>query len=366
MKASEIVSILNKLAPSYLIDTWDNSGLQVGSLKKDVKNILITLDLGEKALNKAIENKVDMIITHHPLFFGGIKHISLDNPNGDIISEIIKNDITVFSAHTNLDMCNGGVNDILADKLNLKDTRPMSKFRADKLYKICVFVPVSHTEIVRKALGDSGAGFIGNYSHCTFNTKGVGTFLPREGTNPYIGELGRIESVEEEKIETIVDEHILQKVISSMVKAHPYEEVAYDIYPLYNKGKSYGYGRVGKLDKNIALNDFGRIVKEKLDCETVRVYGDLNREIKKVALCGGSGGSFIKDAHRSNADVYITGDIKYHDAQLASELGISIIDAGHFETEKHSIDFLKEYIQENTNQVKIITYNESIAPFITI
>lgn len=366
MKAKRVINILNNLAPSYLIDSWDNSGLQIGSTDIEVDKVLISLDLTKDALKKAIENKVNMIITHHPFFFGNMKNISFDNPKGEMIRDIIKNDILVFSMHTNLDMCVGGINDIISEKLDLKNIKPLSKFYSDKLYKLSVFVPLTHTDKVREALGDSGAGYIGNYSHCTFNMKGIGTFLPREDTNPYIGETGKLEKVEEEKVETIIDEHKLQSTISAMIKAHPYEEVAYDIYPLKNTGKSYGYGRVGKLESEVNLKEFANQVKESLECDTIRVYGNLDRSIKKVAVCGGSGASFISSANKVGADVYITGDIKYHDAQLAQELGIAVIDAGHFNTEKHSIEFLKAHLKENTDEVEIITHIESIAPFVTI
>ncbi|KNF09329.1 putative GTP cyclohydrolase 1 type 2 [Gottschalkia purinilytica] len=367
MLVKDIISIMNRLAPNYLIDSWDNSGLQIGSMEKEVKKVLISLDLSIDTVKEAIKNNIDMIITHHPFFFSSIKTISLDDIKGKIISEIIKNDITVFSAHTNLDMCEGGINDILSDKLKLSNTKPLSRFHTDKLYKISVFVPLTHSDVVREALGDNGAGFIGNYSHCTFNTKGVGTFLPSSGTNPFIGKQGVLEKVEEEKIETIVDEHILSSVISAMIEAHPYEEVAYDVYPLNNEGESYGYGRIGELSEEVTLEQFSRTVKDTLECETIRVYGDMNNKIRKVALCGGSGSSFIKDCYRNKADVYITGDIKYHDAQLALELGLSVIDAGHYGTEKHVIDYLRKYIGDNiTDDIEILVHKNSVAPFKTI
>ena len=365
MKANKIISILNRLAPPFLIDSWDNSGLQIGSTEKQVEKILVSLDLSKNTLKKAIEEKVDMIVTHHPFLFTKLSHISLDDEKGQMIRDIIKNDITVFSIHTNLDMCEGGVNDVLCELLEISEAKPLSKFVTDRLYKIAVFVPRDYSEQVREALGASGAGFIGNYSHCTFSSNGTGRFLPREHTNPFIGTAGELEAVGEEKIETIVDEHKLQTVVSAMMKAHPYEEVAYDIYPLSNKGQLYGYGRVGNLDESITLKDFSKIVDDKLECNDLRIYGDLNKTIKKVAVCGGSGSSFIKDAYREGADVYITGDIKYHDAQLAQELGIILLDAGHFETEKPSIYSLQKYLNEHTD-LDISTYEESVGNFTTI
>lgn len=366
MKAKTIIKTLNKLAPPFLIDSWDNSGLQIGSVETEVEKLLITLDLSESALRKAIDKKVNMIVTHHPFLFSKLKSIALDDEKGKMIKDIIKNDITVFSLHTNLDMCEGGVNDVLCKILDIEREKPLSKFLTDRLYKIVVFTPKSHVNEVREALGESGAGHIGNYSHCSFSSTGMGRFLPLYESNPFIGELGVIEEVEEERIETIVDEHSLNKVIDKMIKAHPYEEVAYDIYPIKNHGKVYGYGRVGYLKEETTLNIFARLVNDRLKCNNLRVYGDIGRKVKKIAVCGGSGACFIKDAYREKVDVLVTGDIKYHDAQLAKELGISILDAGHFETELPVVDSLKEYINDSNKELEVITYKESLAKFTTI
>lgn len=366
MKVKNIIEILNRLAPEFLIDSWDNSGLQLGSTRGEVKRILISVDLSEDTLKKAIEEKVHMIVTHHPFIFGKFSNISLDGQRGKMIKDLIKNDMTVFSMHTNLDMCEGGVNDRLCELLGIKSEKPLSKFLTDKLYKISVFVPKSHSEKVREALGKSGAGFIGDYSNCSFSSEGIGRFLPRDSANPFIGTSGKMEEVEEEKIETIVDEHKLQRIIDDMIKAHPYEEVAYDIYPLENKGNVYGYGRVGDLDKETTLKDFAKLVNKELNCRDLRIYGDLDKKVKKIAVCGGSGSGFIKNASRENVDAYVTGDIRYHDAQLAKELGLTILDAGHYETEEASVDLLKNYLQEANEDLEIITYKESLAKFTTL
>ncbi len=366
MKAKKIISILDKLAPPFFIDSWDNSGLQIGSVNKDVEKILISLDVSENSLKKAIEENVDMIVTHHPFIFGKLSNISFDDKKGEMIRDIIKNDITVFSMHTNLDICEGGVNDILCDKLGIKNNKPLSKFLTDKLYKIAVFVPEDYSQDVRNALGESGAGFIGNYSHCSFSGEGTGRFLPTKDATPFIGEEGKLEEVREDKIETIVDEHKLQSTINAIIKAHPYEEVAYDIYPLMNKGTTYGYGRVGNIEREMTLEEFSNVVNDSLDCNDLRIYGDLDKKVKKIAVCGGSGAGFIKDAKQENVDAYVTGDIKYHDAQLALELGLTVLDAGHYETEKPCIDSLKKYISNNTKDLEIFTYKESLAKFTTL
>lgn len=365
MKASEIIHILNKLAPPSLIDSWDNSGLHIGSRETEVKKIVVALDLSEHSLDLALEKNADMILTHHPFLFGKLSNISLDDGQGKMIEKIIKNDLLVFSMHTNLDICEGGLNDVLSEILGIESVTPLSNLKKDKLYKLSVFVPLAQVDDVRDAIGRSGAGFIGNYSHCSFSTRGTGMFLPHENTNPFIGTSGLLESVEEEKIETIVDEHKLQDVITEMLRVHPYEEVAYDIYPLHNSGKSYGYGRVGDLKSETTLEDFAELVSQKLGCTSLRAYGDLDKIVRRVAVCGGSGARFIDDALRAKADVYVTGDIKYHDAQKALELGLPLLDAGHFETEKPSVDALRDYLIRKTDGIDIVTCRENVAKYKT-
>ncbi|WP_205617948.1 Nif3-like dinuclear metal center hexameric protein [Caldisalinibacter kiritimatiensis] len=353
-----------KLAPPYLIDSWDNSGLQIGRENKEVKTILLALDLTPNVIKQAVSNNVNMIITHHPMLFKKIGSITTNDVKGKMIYDIINNDMVVFSAHTNLDVCENGVNDVLAQKLGLLNTEVLRKSYEEKLYKLTVYVPKGHADKVRRAITEAGGGWIGNYSHCTYNLNGIGTFMARENTNPFIGEQNRIEEVEEIRIETIVKHSILDTVINAMIDAHPYEEVAYDVYPLINRGIEYGYGRVGNLEKETDLKTFVELVKTEFKCDSVRIYGDLNKKIKRVAVCGGSGGDFIADAKRKRADVYITADIKYHDAQLMQELDIALIDANHYDTEKVILPYLKEYLQNNLDsKVKILISDDNSAPF---
>ncbi len=368
MLVKDVIKLMNNIAPPELIEkSWDNSGLQIGSLNKEVKKILVALDVSPLTVKYALDNKIDMIISHHPFFFKSIKAISQDSIKGKMITDLIKNDIIVYSTHTNLDSAENGINEILAGKIDLMNINILSISYTEKLYKIVVYVPVSHSNIVRNAMTDSGAGFIGNYSHCTFSIKGTGTFMPREGTNPFIGESNKLEYVDEERIETIVREKDLRYVIESMVNNHPYEEVAYDVYKLHNKGKEYGYGRVGDLEKEKTLYDVAVLVKETLGCDSVKLYGNPSKMIKRIAICGGSGIDFLEDVYTSRADVYITGDVKYHDAQLALEKDISIIDAGHFNTEKIVLPYIKEFL-DNTlkDKVCIMSYSEKSIPFMTI
>lgn len=364
MIVRDILKIMDKIAPSKLIDKWDNCGFQIGDINKKVNSIMLVLDVTEEVVQEAINKNVDLIISHHPVLFNPISRITLNDTKGKMLYDIIKHDIAVYSAHTNLDACKGGINDVLADILQLRNTRILSKLYEEKLYKLVVFVPETHAEEVRNAISESGGGWIGNYSHCTFNINGFGTFMPREGTNPFIGTKGKVEFVKEIRIETIVPEGILDKVVEEMIRIHPYEEVAYDIYPLNNEGFSYGYGRIGDLQEAVTLKKFAKYVKEKLDCKFVKVIGDVDKEIRKVAVCGGSGAEFIKIASKKGADVLVTGDIKYHEAQLAISLGLALIDANHYDTEKIILPYLKEYLQKEIgNKIDIFIFNFNSVPY---
>ncbi|MFL6516522.1 MAG: Nif3-like dinuclear metal center hexameric protein, partial [Bacillus sp. (in: firmicutes)] len=256
------------------------------------------------------------------------KNLLTDTVQGKMIEKILKHDIAVYAAHTNLDVAKGGVNDLLATALELEDAEVLVPTFDTKLKKLVVFVPVSHAEVIRKVLGNAGAGFIGNFSHCSFSANGTGRFVSGENTNPFVGEAGRLEEVEEVRIETIVPEPLLKKTITAMIKAHPYEEVAYDVYPLENKGEVLGLGRIGKV-REMTLGEFAEKVKLALEVSTVRVVGDLSTKIKKAAVLGGDGNKYFMNAKFQGADVYVTGDIYYHTAHDAAMQGLNMIDPGH-------------------------------------
>ncbi|MBS4535293.1 Nif3-like dinuclear metal center hexameric protein [Clostridium sp. D2Q-14] len=343
--SKKVINKLEDIAPKKLAEEWDNVGLQIGSLNKKIKKVLLALDINIDVVEEAIENQVDMIISHHPMFFDPIKTIDLDTYKGQMIEKIIKNDIVVYSAHTNLDLSKDGVNDALAETLEIENSQILVTEYREAMYKLSVFVPVTHENKIRKVLGDAGAGGIGNYSYCTFTSKGIGTFKPNEGSNPYIGNIEELEKVDEVKIEVIVSGDILDDVVKKMIYNHPYEEVAYDIFKLENQYIEYGIGRVGNINKTTLIN-FAKKVKEKLNSAYLRIYGNINEEVEKIAVVGGSGSDFIKDAKKANVDVYITGDIKHHDAQQAMEWGLNLIDAGHFSTEKIVMNKLEKYFRK--------------------
>ncbi|MGG3562214.1 Nif3-like dinuclear metal center hexameric protein [Neobacillus rhizosphaerae] len=324
----EIIQLFEQFSPKSLAMEGDKIGLQIGRLNKKVERVMIALDVLENVIDEAIEKNVQLIIAHHPIIFRPLKNVLTDTIQGRMVEKLLKHDIAVYAAHTNLDVAKGGVNDLLAAALELQEPEVLVPTFDTKLKKLVVFVPVSHAEEIRNVLGKAGAGFIGNYSHCTFSTSGTGRFLPGENTNPFVGQPGQLEEVDEIRIETIVPEPLLKKAITAMIKAHPYEEVAYDVYPTENKGEVLGLGRIGKVSE-MTLGEFAEKVKTALDVEQVRVVGDLASKVRKVAVLGGDGNKYFMNAKFKGADVYVTGDIYYHTAHDAMMQGLNMIDPGH-------------------------------------
>jgi len=362
VKCGDIIEYMQELAPLHLAEDWDNVGLIVGNRQNEVKRVMLCLDATSKVVDEAVERNVDMIISHHPLIFKGIKKINDDSIVGRKLIKLIGNNISLYSAHTNLDSCECGVNQKLAEALGLQNIRNLNIYREDNVYKLAVFVPFSHVDAVREAIGREGAGWIGNYSDCTFMTSGIGTFRPLEGTNPFIGSHGKLEKVDEYRLETVVPESRLKKVVEAMLKAHPYEEVAYDIYPLKINGKSFSLGKIGDVDKQVNLIEFADVVKDKLNTKYVRVIGEYEGVIKKVAVfCG----SFDRDWVNLNSrefDILVTGDIKYHDAVDIVESGRCVIDAGHFSTEQVILPLIKNMLSERFGNVEFFLSNMSEDP----
>ncbi|MEH7224535.1 Nif3-like dinuclear metal center hexameric protein [Bacillus sp. JJ1566] len=364
----EVIEVFEQFSPKYLAVEGDREkiGLQIGTLNKPVKKIMIVLDVIEDVVNEAISKDIDLIIAHHPPIFRPLKAVQTDTPTGRIIEKCILHKIAVYAAHTNLDVAIGGVNDLLANALELTNTELLAPTYEEKLKKLAVYVPRESAEEVRMALGTAGAGFIGNYSHCTFNSQGTGTFLPHEGTTPHIGEIGKLEEVNEIKIETVFPSGLQKKVVTAMLKAHPYEEVAYDIYPLENEGNVLGLGRVGYLENEMTLEQFAEHVKDRLEVDGIRVVGSLSDKIKKVAVLGGDGNKYISQAKRAGADVYVTGDMYYHVAHDAMMMGLNIVDPGHNiekVMKKGVANVLTDRFKEKKFEVSVITSELNTDPF---
>ena len=346
VRCQTIMSLLEEFAPKHLAEEGDNIGLHTGDPAQPVRTVFLALDLTMAALEEALAAGADMVIVHHTPFFKPVKNLRTDLPGGRLISMIVQRGIALYTAHTNLDSVPGGVNDILARALDLQDVKILSPSWRQKLYKLVVFVPADHRQQVQEAVLKNGAGWIGNYSDCTFRVSGTGTFRPLEGADPFIGRTGELENVEEIRLETIVPQENAARVIKAMIKAHPYEEVAYDLYPLANEGsRAAGMGRVGRLREPQPLAGFIQQVKEKLEISGLRYCGDPDQRIEKEAVCGGSGMSYLHAAVFAGAQVYLTADIKYHEAQEAQAYGIALIDAGHYATEKPVIYTLAEFLR---------------------
>ena len=362
MKLKTLTKKIEEKYPLNLAYDWDNVGLLVGDSNQDINKIMVVLEANEKVIDEAIEKNVDLIITHHPFIFSKLNKLVTTDFKGNLIHKLIRNNISIYSMHTNFDIAFDGLNDYFVEILNLQNTKILDITNKESLYKLAVYVPKTHVDAVRIAIGNAGAGHLGNYKECSFSIEGEGRFKPCEGANPYIGKEGGLESVHEIKIETIVTQRVLGGVISAMLKAHPYEEVAYDLYKLENKGPSVGLGRYGKLNESITLKELCLDLKSKLNMEHIRVVGDLDDKINKVAIVTGSGADMVKKAYKAGCDVLITGDMKYHDAQDSIDMGMKVIDCGHFDTEKVFADIMFNYISDNF-ELDVIKSEVNLNPF---
>jgi dinuclear metal center YbgI/SA1388 family protein len=328
-KGQTVIQIFEQFSPKHLAMPDDKIGLQLGTLQKDIRKVLIALDVTYAVVEEAIQEQVDLIIAHHAIIYRPLPHLQTDTPAGRLYERLIKHDIAVYIAHTNLDVAEGGVNDMMAEALGLFDLSYLEAVYTDKLKKLVCYVPQTHHQQVLDALFAAGVGSIGPYSNCSFSSPGTGTFLPQEGTHPFIGEPDQLERAQEVRVETILPESLQRKAVQAMLKAHPYEEVAYDLYPLEQTGRVHGLGRVGKLPAAVTLRELAELAKSAFDVPAVRVVGDLERPIRKVAVLGGSGGHYVRHALFSGADVLVTGDIDYHTAHDADAAGIALLDVGH-------------------------------------
>jgi len=331
-KLSDILGIINKISPAGLAESWDNPGLQVGDPSAVVSRVMVALDATPAVIESAIQGDCQLLVTHHPLIFKALKTISTATTQGRSIHSAIRGGLGIVCMHTNYDIADGGLNDVLAGKLGLAACAPLQVTARQELAKLVVFVPEGHLESLRRALLPH-AEQLGAYRDCSFSAAGEGTFTPLDGARPFIGTVGELEKVPEYRLELLLDRARLPQAIKALVAAHPYEEPAYDIYPLHNSGTETGLGRIGTLPEAVQLADYAARVAEQLGAPGTRFVGDPAATVKRVALCSGSGASVMRSAVRAGADVLLTGDVKYHEAREAEDLGIALIDAGHFHTE---------------------------------
>ncbi len=345
MTVKEITRIIETFAPLAFQESYDNAGLIIGHPDDEISGVLITLDITEEVLDEAIRKNANLIIAHHPIIFSGLKKLNGKNYIERCVAKAIKNDLSIYAAHTNLDSVFGGVNSKICEKLHLQNCHMLSP-APNFLKKLVTFVPSADADKVRRALFDAGAGDIGNYDSCSYNLDGKGTFRGNELTNPYAGKKNQLHVEEETRIETIFPKHLQSGIISALLKAHPYEEVAYDIYPLDNDFAQTGIGMIGELAEPVDEVQFLRKLKNIFGCPVIRHTRLLGKAIKTIAVCGGSGSSYLGKAIAQKADIFITGDFKYHQF-FDAEQQIIIADIGHYESEQFTKEVFYELLTKN-------------------
>lgn len=362
MQIKDITNYLESLAPLSSQESYDNAGLICGDKNTTVTNALISLDCTEEIIQEAIDRRCNIVISHHPIVFKGLESFTGKNYVERTIIKAIKNDIAIYAIHTNLDNFEFGVNKKIGDLLNVTSPRILAPSR-QTLNKLIVYVPITHKETVLESLFNSGAGQIGNYTECSFSTNGEGTFKANERAVPFIGEANKRHHEKEVKIEVLISTHKTPSIISNMISAHPYEVVAYDIFPLVNENNYEGSGMIGDLKNEMETTAFLRHLKDTFKCGLIKHTNICKSTIKTIAWCGGSGSFLLKNAKQQDADIFITGDFKYHEF-FDAENQIIIADIGHFESEQYTIDLIGELLSKkfikfapcltgiNTNPVK--------------
>jgi dinuclear metal center YbgI/SA1388 family protein len=342
MILEELVSKLDNIFKKKTAEGWDRVGLQVGREKNDIRKILVTLDIDDWTIKEAVSCKADLIISHHPLIFNPIDSVTYSGNRGRKIIKLLENGISTYSAHSNYDIMTGGLNDIIAEKLGLKEVKNIKDYK-EKWYKFAVFVPAESQEKIRKAICKNSGGDFKNYSCCTFSSRGSGTFIPGRDAAPYTGNTGELSIVDEVRMECIVSEENLKQLVEAVVKEHPYEEPAYDIYSLENKSVGAGLGKYGRIDPPATFKDYLKFMKKKLQITDAGwldrgIENTGNRIIEKVAVLGGSANSISECLKEIDCGLIITGEIGYHDAIDISEGGKIVVVIGHGSSEKFAID----------------------------
>jgi dinuclear metal center YbgI/SA1388 family protein len=365
MKIKDIAAVIEKIAPLKLAQDWDNVGLLIGDSQSDVKNVLLTIDITKEVLSEAVKQKAELIIAYHPVIWDGLKKITTDG-SSNIVYELIRSGIAVYSIHTALDSAVGGVNDGLAEIIGIQDAEPIGdyvNYPANDNYKLVVFVSVDSVAKVSNAIFAAGAGWIGNYSNCSFQAVGTGTFLPLEGAKPAVGKRGQLEKATEIRFETIVPAEKLEAVIAAMKKAHPYETPAFDVFKLYNNSEKFGLGRIGKLTKPLFIKQIVGRIKDCTGAKAVGLVGNEKRLVKTTAVCAGSCGSIINSVIAANVDLYVTGELKHHQALAAQEAGLTCICLSHSVSERFILTKFAKQLQQQLKQVTIKVSKKDTDPF---
>ncbi len=342
MKIADVISAIEEFAPPAYQEDYDNAGLATGDPGTEATGAILCLDVTEKVMEEAVRHGANLIISHHPVLFRPLLTLSDGSVSARLLTAAVLRNLALYSAHTNIDRVSEGVSHLLGKKLGLQNLR-MLKPAEGELRKLVVFVPVAHADRIRDALFTAGAGHVGSYDQCSFNIDGTGTFRGSEKSNPFSGQRGILNHEKEVRIETIVPQTRLSGVVSAMLAVHPYEEVAYDIYPIENKYAFAGCGMVGETTAALAETEFLENVKRTVACRCIRHSRLTGRPVRRVAVCGGSGAHLIRDAVTAGAEIYLTGDLKYHDF-FEADGKIVLADIGHYESEQFTTELFYEIL----------------------
>lgn len=351
MKIQDIITHIEKLAPLHYAQDFDNVGLLVGNASTTVNGVLVTLDCLEAVVDEAIEKGCNLIVTFHPIIFSGLKHLRATDYVRRTVLKAIKNDIAIYATHTALDMAHGGVSYRMAQELHLKNITTLIPEK-NLIKKLAVHVPESHLNPLKEALFKTGAGHLGNYSDCSFTIDGTGSFKGNENSNPFLGSRSKREIIDEKLLEVTYLPHLEWQIMRTLEQHHPFEEISYEIRTLENKYRQIGMGAIGELEKELSYEEFLKFTKKTFKTQMVRSSLSRKRNIKKVALLGGSGSFGIKNAISAGADAYITADLKYHDFFQGEN--ILLCDVGHYESEQYTKNLLQEYISEKFSSFAIL------------
>jgi len=378
MKLKDIAEKIEKIVPLELAQDWDNVGLLIGDPQRNVKNILLTIDITSDVAAEAKKLKTDLIVSYHPVIWDGLKKITADSQSS-VVYDLIRSRIAVFSIHTALDSATGGVNDGLAEIIGIRNAEPIGDYvarakpwtgssppsagPAGDNYKLVVFIPIESVAKVSNAVFAAGAGAIGNYSHCGFQAQGQGSFLPLKGAKPAVGKKGKIEAVPEIRFETVVPADKLDDCIKAMKKVHPYETPAFDCFKLYNTRNKFGLGRIGKLEKPMRIDRIVERIKKYTGAKAIGIVGDEKRLVKTAAVCAGSCGKIINSVIAVGSDLYLTGELKHHHALAAKEANLTCICLSHTVSERFILRKFAKRLQKQLEQITIKISKKDAEPF---
>jgi len=365
MKIEAVSQIIEQMFPPGLAQDWDNVGLLIGGSRKSVRNILLTIDITLAVVAEAKKLKTDLIVSYHPVIWDALRKITADGPSG-VVYDLIRSGIAVFSIHTALDAAVGGVNDGLAEIVGIVDGEPIGDYVANPAgdnYKLIVFVPVESLAKVSNAVFTAGAGSVGNYRDCSFGAEGTGTFLPVEGAKPAVGKKGKLGRVSETRFETIVPAAKLDEVIAAMKRVHPYETPAFDVFKIFGAEAKFGLGRLGALARPSRMAEIIKRIKKSTGAKAVGLVGDGNRLVRRAAVCAGSCGKIINSVIASKVDLYLTGELKHHQALAAQEAGLTCICLSHTVSERFMLKKLAGQLQRQIKGIKINISKKDADPF---